>query len=159
MNRNQVYLEKRMSVVLPKGSPKHDNKALVATIGQNFQAIGYAFSPQLFKALSHLNEGEITAFYLETLPVLKKMRGAHRSFNPMYPNFPKQVMDMSNFELYWNAMVHYWSFWMKDLGLTDETWLPQYEKEERMALTEPVKYDMIRLGTEKDFESIFTTPR
>ena len=156
MNRNEVYLQKKLSVVLPKGSPTHDNKALVATIGQNFQALGYAFSPQLFKALSHLNEGEITAFYLETLPVLKKMRGAHRSFNPMYPNFPKQVMEMSNFELYWNAMVHYWSFWMKDLGLTDEVWLPQYEKEERMALTDPAKYDMIRLGTEEGFESIFT---
>lgn len=156
MNKNTVYLEKRLKVLLPKGGTKQVNKMLVATIGKNFEAIGYAFSPELFRALSKLSEAQITAFYKETLPVLKKMRGGHRAFRPMYPNFPEQVINMSDFELYWNAMCHYWSFWAKDLGLTDKTWLPEYEKEERMPLTEPVKLDMLQLGTKADFNRIFT---
>lgn len=157
LTQNQIYLEKRLKVLLPKGGTKEQNRLIVATIGKNFESLGYNFSPKLFRALAKLSEAQLTDFYTTTLPVLKQMRGAHRQFRPMYPNFPQQVIDASAFELYWNAMCHYWSFWMKDLGLTDETWLPTYEKTERMPLTEPVKLDTIDLGTPEDFESIFTT--
>jgi hypothetical protein len=31
---------------------------------------------------------------------LREMVGAHRQFKPMYPNFPEQVMEMSDARLY-----------------------------------------------------------
>ncbi len=153
----QIYLEKRLKVLLPKGGTKEINRLLVATLAKNFESLGYNFTPKLFRALAKLTEAQLTEFYTTTLPVLKQMRGAHRRYCPMYPNFPQQVIDASDFELYWNAICHYWSFWAKDLGLADDTWLPEYEKKERMPLAEPTKLDTIDLGTEQDFKSIFTT--
>jgi len=160
MIQNQIYLEKRLKVVLETpacGKQTKESKLLVATLGKNFESIGYAFTPRLFGALARLDSKQLESFYKKILPILKQMRGAHRKYTPMYPNFPQQVIDMSNFELYMNAMRHYWSFWMKDLGLTENTWLPEYEIEERLPLTEKVKLDLIDLGDTKDFNSIFTT--
>lgn len=157
LTQTQIYLEKRLKVLLPKGGTTETNRLLVATLGKNFESLGYNFTPKLFRALSKLNESQLTDFYTSTLPVLRRMRGAHKTFRPMYPNFPQQVIDMTAFDLYMNAQLHYWSFWMKDLGLTNETWLPEYEKQERMPLTEPVKLDTLDLGSPEDFKAIFAT--
>ena len=35
------------------------------------------------------------------------MVGAHIQFAPMYPNFPQQMMDLSDADLYINAIIHY----------------------------------------------------
>ena len=40
---------------------------------------------------------------------LKEMKGDHVKHTPMYPNFPKQVMEMEFCDLYRNAMMHYWT--------------------------------------------------
>ena len=156
MNRTEIYLSKRNKVLVPdKGNS--NSKLLAATIGQNIQSLGYAFSPNLYKRLCTLTEKQIRDFYVDFLPELKKLRGAHVRYCPMYPNFPAQVMEMSQFELYQNAMMHYWTFWMKDLGLTNETWLPDYKKDERLPLTEITpKLEMIDLGSLEDFNSILT---
>jgi hypothetical protein len=124
---------------------------------KNVESLGYIFSPRLAKHLSTLTEFQLDQMYKQIVPALKEMRGAHRLFKPIYPNFPQQVMDASAYELYANAFLHYWSFWLKDMGVVDNTWLPSYEKEERPPLTEETKLDVIDLGSQKDFESIFGT--
>lgn len=152
MNINQIYLEKKLKVLVPKrlnrslSFQQSESKLLVATICKNLESLGYTFSKALFHRLVSLNEGSLTTFYQEVVPILKKMKGAHRQFSPMYPNFPQQVLDMSQFELYFNALMHYW---------TNE--LLEYEKQERLPLSEQVKLDVIGLGSKDDFDSIFTT--
>lgn len=157
MNKQQIYLEKRLKVLVPLSKANHNNKILVATISKNLESLGYIFSRELFNALSYCHLNVLQAFYAEIVPILKKMRGAHRQFNPMYPNFPSQVMEASDCELYLNAIVHYWSFVLKDVGVLENTWLPHYQKIERLPLSEKVKYDVINLGNLMDFESIFAT--
>lgn len=159
MNTTQIYLEKRNKVIVSTSNktPLKKNIRLVASLCKNYEALGYVFSPELFRALTGLSEANLSAFYKETLPVLKKMRGAHKRYEPMYPNFPQQVIDASEAELYWNALLHYWSFYLLDQGFVNETWLPTYEKEERMPLDEFTKLDVIHLGTQEDFENIFTS--
>jgi hypothetical protein len=63
----------------------------------------------------------------------------------MYPNFPAQVMKMTDAELYFNAIVHYWTLE-----------LPETEVQGREPLEDQPKLRLIRLGTREDFESIFT---
>lgn len=156
MNTTQIYLEKRLKVITPeKGKSK--SKRLVATILKNIESLGYIFSRRLTNHLSTLKEDQISFFYTSVIPVLKQMRGAHKQFNPMYPNFPQQVMDASDEELYTNAVTHYWSFFLKDLQLVDDTWLPSYEKVERLPLDEKHKLDVIDIGSEEDFNNIFTS--
>lgn len=152
--KNKIYLEKRLKVLTPpKG--KSDNKRAVVTIMRNLESLGYIFSRKLATRLSSLSGETLNSFYLEIVPVLKQMRGAHKRYNPMYPNFPIQVIEASDYELYTNAIIHYWSFVLKDAGVIDDCWLPSYQKEERPPLLEEAKLDVIDLGSEEGFEMIF----
>jgi hypothetical protein len=38
---------------------------------------------------------------------LKAMKGAGARWQPMYPSFPRQVMEGADAELYFNARMHY----------------------------------------------------
>lgn len=88
------------------------------------------------------------SWFEEVLPFIKKSLGASKNYTPFYKNFPTQVMEMSDCELYMNAILHYFS-----LG----TWEPEYELVERGFKFENVKFKTVKFGTEKDFENIFTT--
>lgn len=86
-------------------------------------------------------------WFNEVIPYLKKTLGVG-AYTPFYKNFPTQVMELSHAELYWNAIIHYWS-----LG----TWEPSYELKERGFAFENTKFTTIKLGTEEEFQKIFTT--
>jgi hypothetical protein len=145
--KNEIYLRRRGKVIVPAGTASEPlSLNYVASIMKNVEALGYTFSQPMAQALQGLTLEELTAFYGELIPMLRKMRGAHRAFKPMYPNFPKQVMEASELELFLNAMVHYWS---------DGQLLPHYEKEERLPLAEEVKLTVIDLGNETEFQALF----
>lgn len=75
----------------------------------------------------------------------------------MYPNFPTQVMEASDAELFFNAMTHYHGFWLSDLlGDPNLVVLPNYEKEARPILEEFHELRWIERGSEEDFESLFS---
>lgn len=85
-------------------------------------------------------------WFKEIIPFLKKSLGVG-AYLPFYKNFPQQVMELSTAELYWNAIVHYWS---------QGTWEPSYELRDRGFAFENTKFTTIKLGTEADFRKIFT---
>jgi hypothetical protein len=160
---------------------------LVATFNRNLNSLGFTCSKPLLLALAGLDEMTLTMLYEAVMTVLKKMVGAHRTFRPMYPNFPKQVMEADEAELYCNAMVHYLAAALRDQEQgqprlfggammegaaakptlpekeLDEIavarhWLPDYATEARAPLpeSEMVTLKVIHLGTEDDFNRIFT---
>jgi stress response protein SCP2 len=155
MDRNEIYLQKRSKVIVIEGmGDLSDN--YVATVMRNIESLGFIFSRPLFDRLKTLTEPQLEKFYKEIVPVLKKMVGAHVRHKPMYPNFPKQVMEMSEVELYLNAIAHYWTASLQDMGAIGDTWLPEYEAEERIPLTEKHTLKIINIGSIKDFREIFT---
>jgi hypothetical protein len=114
----------------------------MATVMKNLSTYGYGLSPSLIQALSNTT-------------MLKTMLGADKKWDPMYPNFPAQVMEMSEAELYLNAVQHYHSTY--GLG---ENWLPSYDKDARHPLGEIEdieKIKWIELGTMEDFCSVIKT--
>lgn len=152
----EIYLNKHLRVVLPKGEGGA-TRAAVCTVAKNFAALGFGLSSPLLERLATLTDDQVCGWYETVLPVLRKMVGAHRKFEPMYPNFPKQVMEASNAELYFNAMTHYFGFVLSDM-LDDPNLvvLPNYEKEARPILEEFHELRWIDLGSEDDFDAIFT---
>ena len=50
-------------------------------------------SPALIARLVTLSEAALAATYGQMVTVLRKLRGAHVAWEPMYPNFPQQVME------------------------------------------------------------------
>jgi hypothetical protein len=134
---------------------------LVATFGKNLESLGFAPSRELFDRLKTCTPDRVAAFAREITPILAEMVGGHREFIPMYPNFPSQVMDASDLELYLNAMAHYWGSFVADvLGDPGIRILPHYEKDDRPPLGEgkggkAAPCRMIGLASREDFEAIF----
>lgn len=124
---------------------KEEQKLLVAMM-KNIQSLGYTFSSDLFNHLSHFNKNEIHKFYKQLIPELKELVGADVEYNPMYPNFPSQVAEMDDVELFINTIIHYWS---------SGTLMPEYEKEERFPLIDDNKMTLLSIGNHEDLMKIF----
>lgn len=162
MNKlNSIYLRRKSKLVL-EGSDRQlgatDDKACkkptgnvlvnLATILKNIESLGYTFSPQLIDRLSTLSESEASLFYSQLVTDLKQAIGVVE-YAPMYPNFPAQVMEMAEAELYLNAITHY-------LGdVLEVRILPQYNTELRSPLSDSIKLKIIELGTESELLDIF----
>lgn len=121
--------------------------ALVVSGLKNVQALGFTFSKELLEKAFHFTRDEFTAFYGFLIPALKELVGADVTYNPMYPNFPQQVAEASDIELFINAIVHYWSF---------GTLMPEYEKNERLPLIDDNKMAVLSVGNHDDLMTIFT---
>ena len=141
---NALYLRRRNKILLFEGTGNIPPN-YVGTVLKNIENLGYTFSETLITRLQTFSIDELTSFYQDLVKDLREIVGAHREYKPMYPNFPQQVMDMTEVRLYVNAIIHY---------ITNR--LPNYEKKERLPLLDNVKLKIIELGTNEDFESIYT---
>ena len=119
----------------------------VATLLKNIESLGYTFSEEAIEILKKKNVDELKKMYLEVVSVLKKLVGANVVYKPLYPNFPEEVMEAEEVELYLNAILHYLS-----LG----TYYPESEKKERLPLEEEVtnKLKVIEVGNYFDLLEI-----
>jgi hypothetical protein len=157
MNRNSILLRRKNKVIVPRGDSRLPDP-YVATFNKNLEGLGYTLSPEAVEALKTLSPEEAAHFHGEVLEALKELRGV-ADYRPMYPNFPRQVMEAGRAELYLNALMHYLTAWLSDLSGDDErrrVWLPKYEKEERGPLDEEVGLTVIGLGTEEELREVFT---
>ncbi|MBX7170648.1 MAG: TerD family protein [Pyrinomonadaceae bacterium] len=141
---NVIYLRRRGKVFIEKGTSELPIN-YVSAMSKNIESLGYTFSAEVIERLQTRSLEQVTTFYNELVEGLKQLVGAHREFKPMYPNFPKQVMEMSESRLYINALIHY---------LTNQ--LPNYVKEPRLTLQDKTELKVINLGTPEEFEQIFT---
>lgn len=123
-----------------------NNDKYVCTIMKNIECLGYAFSKDLYNLLCTYPVWFLKELYLDLVPILKNMVGADVEYHPMYPNFPQSVMEKDEFELYINAILHYWSF---------GTLYPYEEKKERLPLFEETKVKVLEVGTDDDLREIF----
>ena len=99
----------------------HDNGlAKAMTVGTNLQALGYELSPEDIVRLAASSSVESLFNEIrELVPVMKA--------TPMYPDFPKQVMDMPEAQFRFHQLLHYFSTYGVEFffGLqVDKGWLP-----------------------------------
>jgi hypothetical protein len=125
-----VYLYRDRVFILPGKTSDYGtepvDRELVVTALVNLSELGYTFSPALLQRCLTLSKGHFKALYAAILPVLRERKGAHKRYRPMYPDFPRQVMEAPLAELWLNAILHYW------FGL-----LPDYDKTKRPPLDLP----------------------
>lgn len=162
MNKNEIFIRKNSKVFIPKMSDTKidivDNEAIVATIILNISSLGYTFTKKLYKKLILCDKKDIISFGHDIVKTLKKICYAHVKYDPMYPNFPNQVIEASDLELFLNAFMHYNTAFLYDVGIINENeiYMPKYKKQKRGVFDEKVKYKMIDIGNENEFKSIFT---
>lgn len=147
---NPLSLRRRSKLIVPAG---HDAlpRAYVASALKNLERLGYTCSPALIARLVTLSEAALAATYGQMVTVLRKLRGAHVAWEPMYPNFPQQVMEAPAAELYLNALLHYFGDWV------GARILPIYEKEQRAPLDPSIEareLTVIDLGDEDELAAL-----
>ena len=146
----RILLRRRHMITMAEGKETECGAEKAAYIGamlKNIQSLGFTFENDVLQRLRTLSVDEIVAFYKDIEPELKELVGADKEYAPMYPNFPEQVMEMDDAELFLNAIVH---------CLSDGTLVPEYKTLARFPLIGEYKFTGIRLGTTEDAMEIFT---
>lgn len=145
----RIYFRRGGSVVVDTDSQDlYTNFALVASLDANLRSLGYALDGELAMALIHEDEEVINRLHLDLVAEAKEIKGV-RNYRPMYPNFPRQVMEASAAELYLNAIVHYFG---TSIGLRI---MPVYDELKRPELDfDPSKVTLIRLGSYEGFSTL-----
>lgn len=144
--KNRVFINDNDMLKSLSAATGKTNKQIVATINKNIEVFGYTMSEVLFDKLVHMKAKSREVIYDALVNGLKEITGADKVYNPMYPNFPESVMKRDDFELYFNAIVHYWSFC---------TLLPYEKKEERVPLFNTAKVKVLEVGSFDDLNDIF----
>ena len=147
---DEILLRRKHLIIVPEKVSYTENNvgdAVVVSALKNVQALGFTFSKELMKSLFQLSKDEFKSFYVELIPELRKLVGADVVYEPMYPNFPEQVMNADDAELFINAIVHYWSF---------GTLMPEYSVDERFPLIDNNKMTLLSVGTIDDLMGIFS---
>lgn len=144
--KNRVFINDDDMLKSLSAAAGEKNKQIVATMNKNIEVFGYTMSEALFDKLVHMKIKSREVIYDALVSGLKEITGADKVYNPMYPNFPESVMEKDDFELYFNAIVHYWSF---------GTLLPYEEKNERTPLFNTAKVKILDAGSFDDLNDIF----
>lgn len=154
----EIYLSTRLRVFSLSPGSQPCATAAVATAAKNLESLGFCFSQELFENLCLAEVSAVTAQCELLISELRKMVGSDRPYRPMYPNFPAQVMEARDIELFMNAMAHYWGSIVSDIaGDPSLVVLPQFPKHKRARLIdEATAPRVIGLGSQEDFDGIFT---
>lgn len=154
---NSMFLRRRNKIYFPRRAktsrtmPGYESVMVLMTALKNMESLGFTLSPRLLNALQWYSVDGIAKFTDGLIKDMKALVGADVVYKPMYPNFPKQVMEASEAELFINAMMHYLGDWV---GLRI---MPDYEKLARNPLPKKeMKLTVIDLGDEHEFMTIFT---
>ena len=126
---------------------QRDNESrpeFVASLTKNIESIGFTFSADVIERLSSWSPEQLLKFAQTLIPILLKMVGGDVKYQPMYPNFPSQVMEADEAELYLNAIYHYYGDWV------GERILPYYNKEKRPELSLPKNLKVLGLAGESE---------
>lgn len=131
------------------------NKDLVVGLNQELLHLGYILEKDSFDFLQSQSEEFITNIYRELLPSVAKIKGSDVEYVPMYQNFPSQVKNKSEFELYYNAFLHYWS----EGEINNFLYSYLTGKEERVELItkrkDSLKLKKLKLATISSLEDVF----
>ena len=127
---NEILIRRKNLIILPATTPSkgvgHNSSSIIGSILRNIEPYGFTFSPSVINELKEYSPETLIDWFTQVVePVMKKITGANHKWSCMYPNFPQQVMDVSEAELYINALVHY---------LTFGEVLPDYEAKTRLHL-------------------------
>lgn len=142
MNTNYLRRALKLIVNQTQGADRL-SEAYLATAMKNIEYLGFTFSKPLMNAIRTLSKEQFEAFYHQLVTDLQVMVGAHVTYRPMYPDFPMQVMQEQDAELYLNAIYHY---------LTLD--LPEYEVADRLPLLDKVDLKVIDLGSKAEFNTM-----
>ena len=124
--KNKIFLltDKKEKIKITAKEFKEKFSAVISFV-KNLETYGYTVSADMFNSLLELDMEQIKENYKSIISLIKEQTGADKTYKVMYPNFPQQVIEMDNVDLFYNAIIHYF---------TNGEIMPEYEKDERFPL-------------------------
>ncbi len=150
--KNDILIRRKNKILLESLNNDMGNRdsecsaAMVMAFAKNVESLGYYFDTNVVAEMLKVDKKIVKFLHNELFPILAKQVGADKQYHPMYPNFPEQVAEASDAELYVNAIFHYMTF---------GEWLPEYEKNPRFPLIDNNKTTILTLGNNEDLMEIF----
>lgn len=102
---NKITIRRNNKIYIPtieNNDKTIDDKTITAFIS-NLYRLGYVVNQEIIEQLSYTSVDNLQ----QVLEAAEYSKGDHFDYEPMYPNFPKQVAEASEIELYLNAIMHY----------------------------------------------------
>ncbi|KKL78643.1 hypothetical protein LCGC14_2022780, partial [marine sediment metagenome] len=143
ITKNSIALKYRNALVLNESALVPTPASL--TLAMEMLRLGFIASGELVDGISALTNEQVAAVRSELIENLRAMKGADVEYTPMYPNFPEQVAEASDIELFLNAITHYW---------TRGEWSPEYEVLPREYAEETTKLIEIGVINTEEFRNI-----
>lgn len=141
LQRGMFYIDSR-----PSEYETEPNSMYAYTVQAELMQFGVMLDERSLSCFMLQTCENIIRYHDEAIAYLKYIKG-DGEYCPLYDGFPQQVMEMSEVELFWNAVRHYWS---------NGEWVPNaYTKAKPTAFEHP-SYKVLRPCSEAEFNRIFT---
>jgi len=122
------------------------NDVIIASLIASMMQLGFIPTKELYKVFINLDKNQIVDIYNNIISILKNLKGDDVKYEPFYPNFPEQVMEMDHLSLFMMAIMHYW---------TSGYWKPDFKKLPRQFAFEDIDFKEIGIISEDNFKLIF----
>ena len=108
---NSIALRHLNGVYIAKNTDNNINETLsmaeLATLIKKFEGYGYIFSKELAIAISKEERNTIIDRLKAVIEVIEDFK-SDKNYTVFYKNFPDEVINMTETELYINQILHYW---------------------------------------------------
>lgn len=144
----KFYFEEKHAVILPD-SKGENNLQLAATVAANFMSLGMTMNEDMTRKLGEASREDIIDFYKEYIQMAKESMSDLPDPRVFYANFPEEVMEKSDFELFIDQICHY----------IDSDYIPSKYEEAQMAFPfiGKVQQHPVVEGSEQGYEDLMKT--
>ena len=108
---NSIALRHFNGIYITKNVTNNVNKTLsieeLATLIKKFEGYGYIFSKELAIAISKEERNTIIDKLKSVIEVIEDFK-SDKNYTVFYKNFPDEVINMNEIDLYINQILHYW---------------------------------------------------
>ena len=108
---NSIALRHLNGIYIAKNTDNNINETLsmaeLATLIKKFEGYGYIFSKELAIAISKEERNTIIDKLKAVIEVIEDFK-SDKNYTVFYKNFPDEVINMSEIDLYINQILHYW---------------------------------------------------
>jgi len=152
MNKiNEIMLRRKNMIYVPDSEPVAESdlsKRYVTALNMDMISLGYKLSEEAFQALSACPIPVLDQIYRDTIDSLKTLKGADVEYHPLWPNFPDEINDKDEWELYYMEILHYYS-----MG----TLYPAGEENKKLPSIDFVTPKEVSIGNGADMEVLTKT--
>ena len=147
---NGVYVQEQKLNIEKASRNNTLSIAEMATITKKFQGYGYTFEKKLAQTIFKVDRDYAIDLCREMLENIEDFK-SDKGYEVFYKDFPKEVMNMEESDIYINQMLHYWFGYIpKHKNLKNKN--IGYEKDE---LAQLVELSHLKLVADSDIEKLF----